>query len=285
MDGLHVGPEPGVERIGRRGDAVQRRREIVGLQEHDREVPGGRRLDPRRLPGDAVAGPGGAMGGRPVALPAGEHLVAVGVGGAGQEGQGEADRLAHGWLLGGWSVQTRPPRDDTSIPRRPSLAHPRRSGIFLHLAGHSPATAAHHPAMAHADVQRLIGEVERLGARALPYAELHREITDRIRTVMRDRRRLLARPRPRQRAADHGRPGRAAGQRVPDAGDRDGGGGCGARQRVPARRREHVRVARRAPPSVRDPERDDARAPRAERALQRLPRARSACRTRCAPPW
>ena len=35
--------------------------------------------------------------------------------------------------------------------------------------------------MAHPDVPRLIREVERLGTLALPYAELHREITDRVR--------------------------------------------------------------------------------------------------------
>ena len=39
--------------------------------------------------------------------------------------------------------------------------------------------------MAHADVQRLTGEIERIGARALPYAELHRQMTDRVRTMMR----------------------------------------------------------------------------------------------------
>lgn len=38
--------------------------------------------------------------------------------------------------------------------------------------------------MAHPDVQRLARDVERLGTRALPYADLHREITDRIRQVM-----------------------------------------------------------------------------------------------------
>ncbi|MCB1499010.1 MAG: helix-turn-helix transcriptional regulator [Bauldia sp.] len=39
--------------------------------------------------------------------------------------------------------------------------------------------------MSHAGLRRLVGEVERLGSRALPYAELHREITDRLRKVMR----------------------------------------------------------------------------------------------------
>lgn len=38
--------------------------------------------------------------------------------------------------------------------------------------------------MAHADVQRLAREVERLGTLALPYADLHREITDRLRQAM-----------------------------------------------------------------------------------------------------
>ena len=38
--------------------------------------------------------------------------------------------------------------------------------------------------MAHTNVQRLVSEVERLGTLALPYAELHREITDRVRQVM-----------------------------------------------------------------------------------------------------
>jgi len=35
------------------------------------------------------------------------------------------------------------------------------------------------------DVRRLVSEVERVGTRALPYADLHREITDRLRKVMR----------------------------------------------------------------------------------------------------
>ena len=38
--------------------------------------------------------------------------------------------------------------------------------------------------MAHTDVQRLAREVGHLGTLALPYAELHREITDRVRQVM-----------------------------------------------------------------------------------------------------
>ena len=38
--------------------------------------------------------------------------------------------------------------------------------------------------MAHADVQRLAREVERLGTLALPYADLHRQITDRLRRVV-----------------------------------------------------------------------------------------------------
>ncbi len=38
--------------------------------------------------------------------------------------------------------------------------------------------------MAHADVQRLIREVEQLGTLALPYADLHREITDCIRRLV-----------------------------------------------------------------------------------------------------
>jgi DNA-binding CsgD family transcriptional regulator len=38
--------------------------------------------------------------------------------------------------------------------------------------------------MAQWDVRRLVSEVERLGTHALPYAELHREITDRLRKVM-----------------------------------------------------------------------------------------------------
>lgn len=39
--------------------------------------------------------------------------------------------------------------------------------------------------MSHAGHQRLVGEVERLGSRALPYPDLHREITDRLRKAMR----------------------------------------------------------------------------------------------------
>jgi hypothetical protein len=35
------------------------------------------------------------------------------------------------------------------------------------------------------DLQRLVGEVKGLGSRALPYPDLHREITDRLRKVMR----------------------------------------------------------------------------------------------------
>ena len=42
-----------------------------------------------------------------------------------------------------------------------------------------------HEAVANEAVGQLVAEVERLGARALPYAELHSEITDRVRTVMR----------------------------------------------------------------------------------------------------
>ncbi|MET0772570.1 MAG: LuxR C-terminal-related transcriptional regulator [Candidatus Limnocylindrales bacterium] len=38
--------------------------------------------------------------------------------------------------------------------------------------------------MAHGHIPRLVREVEQLGTRALPYAELHREITDRIREVI-----------------------------------------------------------------------------------------------------
>jgi DNA-binding CsgD family transcriptional regulator len=38
--------------------------------------------------------------------------------------------------------------------------------------------------MANADVRRLVTEVQRLGTRALPYPDLHREITDRLRGVM-----------------------------------------------------------------------------------------------------
>ena len=49
----------------------------------------------------------------------------------------------------------------------------------------SPGALVHHPAMPHDDVRRLVSEVERLGTRALPYAELHREITDRLRKAMR----------------------------------------------------------------------------------------------------
>jgi DNA-binding CsgD family transcriptional regulator len=42
-----------------------------------------------------------------------------------------------------------------------------------------------HPVgVARGDPQGLVDEVERLGTRALPYAELHREITDRLRQVM-----------------------------------------------------------------------------------------------------
>jgi DNA-binding CsgD family transcriptional regulator len=39
--------------------------------------------------------------------------------------------------------------------------------------------------MSDAGLPRLVGEVERLGSRALPYPDLHREITDRLRRVMR----------------------------------------------------------------------------------------------------
>jgi len=39
--------------------------------------------------------------------------------------------------------------------------------------------------MAHVDVPRLVGDIERIGALALPYTDLHRRITDRLRTVMR----------------------------------------------------------------------------------------------------
>jgi DNA-binding CsgD family transcriptional regulator len=42
----------------------------------------------------------------------------------------------------------------------------------------------HDSQMPSGDVRRLVGEVQRLGTRALPYAELHREITDRLRQVM-----------------------------------------------------------------------------------------------------
>lgn len=38
--------------------------------------------------------------------------------------------------------------------------------------------------MAQRDVRQLVGEVERIATRALPYADLHREIADRIRGVM-----------------------------------------------------------------------------------------------------
>jgi DNA-binding CsgD family transcriptional regulator len=41
-----------------------------------------------------------------------------------------------------------------------------------------------HEAMANGMAGQLVAEVERLGVRALPYAELHSEITDRLRTVM-----------------------------------------------------------------------------------------------------
>lgn len=49
----------------------------------------------------------------------------------------------------------------------------------------SPWAVVNHGAMPRDDVRRLVSEVERLGSRALAYAELHREITDRLRTVMR----------------------------------------------------------------------------------------------------
>jgi hypothetical protein len=42
----------------------------------------------------------------------------------------------------------------------------------------------HDLAVAPADVQRLTSEVERLDTLALPYAGLHREITDRVRQAM-----------------------------------------------------------------------------------------------------
>jgi DNA-binding CsgD family transcriptional regulator len=42
----------------------------------------------------------------------------------------------------------------------------------------------HHACMSENDLQGLVAEVERLGTRGLPYAELHREITDRVRRVM-----------------------------------------------------------------------------------------------------
>ena len=41
-----------------------------------------------------------------------------------------------------------------------------------------------HEVVANGGAGQLVAEVQRLGARALPYAELHSEITDRLRTVM-----------------------------------------------------------------------------------------------------
>jgi hypothetical protein len=48
-----------------------------------------------------------------------------------------------------------------------------------------PRAVVNDPAMPHDPVRHLVAEVERLGTRALPYAELHREITDRLRQVLR----------------------------------------------------------------------------------------------------
>jgi hypothetical protein len=39
--------------------------------------------------------------------------------------------------------------------------------------------------MSDTALRRLVGELERLGSRALPYPDLHREITDRLRKVVR----------------------------------------------------------------------------------------------------
>lgn len=64
------------------------------------------------------------------------------------------------------------------VPTPPNLG-------FLCIWLDSAGCVADHPAMATPDVQRLALEIERIGARALPYAELHRALTDRIRTVMR----------------------------------------------------------------------------------------------------
>lgn len=47
-----------------------------------------------------------------------------------------------------------------------------------------PTISVHHAGMATTDVRRLVDDVERLGTRALPYAELHQEIIERLRQVM-----------------------------------------------------------------------------------------------------
>ena len=45
-------------------------------------------------------------------------------------------------------------------------------------------TACHHDAMSRWDPQRLAADIERVGARGLPYGELHTELAARIRHVM-----------------------------------------------------------------------------------------------------
>lgn len=95
VDGLYVRPEPDVEGILGGGHAEERRGQVVGLEHHQGDVAGGRRLDPGGLAGDAVPGAGAAVVGGAVTTPAGEHLVAVGIGVAGDDGKGEADGLAH----------------------------------------------------------------------------------------------------------------------------------------------------------------------------------------------
>ena len=93
---LHVLAEPHVERVRGCGYSEQRGGEIVGFEENDRDIAGRSRLDPCRFAGDAVAGPRGAVAISALALLARQHLHSLGIGGAGEQGKGKADRLAHG---------------------------------------------------------------------------------------------------------------------------------------------------------------------------------------------
>lgn len=55
----------------------------------------------------------------------------------------------------------------------------------MHLSGHRSEQGSILAAMAiGGGFDRLVGDIERLGTRALPYADLHGEITDRVRAVM-----------------------------------------------------------------------------------------------------
>ena len=84
---LHVLAEPHVERVRGCGYSEQRGGEIVGFDENDRDIAGRSRLDPRRLAGDAVAGPRGAVALGALSLPARQHLHPLGIGGAGEQGR------------------------------------------------------------------------------------------------------------------------------------------------------------------------------------------------------